>query len=338
MSLSLDELLETLRGAGETTRLRIVALLSEAELTVSEVTEILRQSQPVISRHLKVLHEAGVVDRYREGSSAFFRLASRTPSAALVQSIVRHLDPADSTVMHDRERLATVRAERVSEAQRYFSRYAAQWDDLRQMHVADDDVERAILDAVGSRSIPALLDIGTGTGRMLELLGPQSNHGIGVDLSREMLAIARTKLDAAGLHHCGVQLGDLHDLPFGPNAFDLVAVHQVLHLLDDGRHALHEARRVLKPGGRLMVVDFAPHDHESLRDQHAHRRLGFANDVMDAWLQEAGLDVISHHTVAAAPDARANIAVSIWLARDPRLSINRPHPPRRRLSKQGAPP
>jgi ubiquinone/menaquinone biosynthesis C-methylase UbiE/Fe2+ or Zn2+ uptake regulation protein len=337
MSLSLEGLLETLRGAGETTRLRIVALLSEAELTVSEVTEILRQSQPVISRHLKVLHEAGVVERYREGSWAFFRLASQTPSAALVQSIVRHLDPADTVVVHDRERLAKVRAERATEAQQYFSRYAAQWDDLRQMHVADDEVERAIHEAVGTRSIPAFLDIGTGTGRMLELLGPQSNHGIGVDLSREMLAIARTKLDAAGLHHCGVQLGDLHDLPFGPNSFDLVAVHQVLHLLDDAPQALQEARRVLKPGGRLLVVDFAPHDHESLREQHAHRRLGFADDIMTAWLQEGGLDVISHHTVAAAPNARANIAVSIWVARDPRLSVTRPHSPRRRLSKQGAP-
>lgn len=320
--LGFETLLDALRGVGETTRLRILALLSEAELTVTDLTDILRQSQPVVSRHLKVLNDAGVVERFREGSWAFFRLASGAPTAALVQSLVRHLDPADPVVTHDRERLMAVRTERANQAQEYFSNYAEEWDHLRSLHVPDDKVEQAIVDMVGSRAIPALLDIGTGTGRVLELLGPQANRGVGIDLSREMLAIARTKLAAAGLQQCGVQLGDLYDLPFAPNSFDVVVVHQILHLLDDASGAITEAARVLKPGGRLLVVDFAPHAIEVLRDQHAHRRLGFASDTVSAWMTAAGLEVPTERTIT--PDAGSDrIAVSLWLARDPRLAATR---------------
>jgi ubiquinone/menaquinone biosynthesis C-methylase UbiE/DNA-binding transcriptional ArsR family regulator len=321
--LRFEALLDALRGVGETTRLRILALLSEAELTVTDLTDILRQSQPVVSRHLKVLSDAGVVERFREGSWAFFRLAADAPAAALVQSLVRHLDPADPIVAHDRQRLASVRTERASQAQEYFSRYAEEWDHLRTLHVPDDQVERAIKDVIGTRSIPALLDVGTGTGHMLELLGPQANRGVGIDMSREMLAIARTKLASAGLQQCGVQLGDLYDMPFAPNSFDVVVVHQILHLLDDAPGAIAEASRVLRPGGRLIVIDFAPHTIEALRDQHAHRRLGFATDTVSSWMVSAGLDVVSERTVTPLPDSDGRIAVSIWLGRDPRLAATR---------------
>ncbi len=333
--LGFETLLDALRGVGETTRLRILALLSEAELTVTDLTDILRQSQPVVSRHLKVLSDAGVVERFREGSWAFFRLASNAQTAALVQSLVRHLDPADPVVSHDRERLMAVRTERASQAQVYFSHYAEEWDHLRSLHVPDDKVEEAIVEMVGSRAIPALLDIGTGTGRVLELLGPQAHRGVGIDLSREMLAIARTKLASAGLQQCGVQLGDLYDLPFASNSFDVVVVHQILHLLDDASGAITEAARVLKPGGRLLVVDFAPHAIEALRDQHAHRRLGFASDTVSAWMTAAGLEVTTERTIT--PDAGSErIAVSLWLARDPRLAATRTPLTTRKPQLQGA--
>lgn len=334
--LPFDVMLEALRSVGETTRLRILALLAEAELTVSDLTDILRISQPVISRHLKVLSDAGVIERFREGSWAFFRLATNAPTAGLVQSLVRHLDAADPVIVHDRARLEGVRIGRASQAQEYFSRYAAEWDQIRTLHVADERVERAIVEALGSRPISSLLDVGTGTGRILELLGQQTHRGVGVDLSRDMLAIARTKLAAALLPHCGVQLGDLYDLPFGPKTFDVVVVHQILHLLDDVPRAIAEAARVLSPGGRLLVVDFAPHDQEVLRDEHAHRRLGFATDTVSGWMVSAGLEVVLERTIAPDPTTDGRIAISLWLGRSAVSLLQRSPSLLKKSSLQGA--
>jgi ubiquinone/menaquinone biosynthesis C-methylase UbiE/DNA-binding transcriptional ArsR family regulator len=318
MSLGFDVLLEALRGAGEGTRLRILALLAESELTVTDLTEIVRQSQPVVSRHMKVLVDAGMVTRFREGSWAFFRLSYTSPTGATIRQMLSQLDPTDPTISRDRSRLAAVRAARSAAAQDYFNSHAAEWDRLRQLHVADDRVEAAIKSTLGPDPIAVLLDVGTGTGRMLELLGNQVQRGMGVDLSREMLAIARPNLERAGLRHCTVQQGDLLDLPFAHDSFDVVVVHQVLHLLDDAQLAVSEAARVLKPGGRLLIVDFAPHTQESMRDEHAHRRLGFATASISRWLRAADLRVEAEHTIAPEADAVGRIAVSLWLGRDTR--------------------
>jgi ubiquinone/menaquinone biosynthesis C-methylase UbiE len=323
-AISFDDLSTVLKAAGESTRLRILALLSEAELTVSDLTEILRQSQPRISRHLKLLAEAGLADRFREGSWAFYRMAEHGGGGQLARTLLAALDPGDPTVARDRERLSAVRTSRAAAAQAYFRTHAAEWDRIRRLHVADDAVEDAIRDALADRPFRSLLDLGTGTGRILELFGPSLERGLGIDLSLDMLLIARSRLERAGLRHCSVRQGDIYDLAMPREGFDVVIVHQVLHFLDDGARAIAEAARMLRPAGRLLVVDFAPHDLEFLREEHAHRRLGFAPETINQWLTAAGLDVGSHRTLAPDPSSEGKIAVSLWLGRDPRMALVQP--------------
>jgi ubiquinone/menaquinone biosynthesis C-methylase UbiE/DNA-binding transcriptional ArsR family regulator len=321
-ALSFPDLTATLKAAGETTRLRILALLAESELTVSDLTEILRQSQPRLSRHLRLLAEAGLVERFREGSWAFFRIGEHGSAADIARALVARLDADDSIIARDRERLAAVRAARAAAAQNYFRKHAAEWDRIRKLHVADAAVEAAIRTALADKPIRALLDLGTGTGRMLELFAPDIERGLGLDLSLDMLALARARLDRAGIKNCSVRHGDIYDLALPRDSFDVVIIHQVLHFLDDSSRAIHEAARVLRPSGRLLVVDFAPHDLEFLREEHAHRRLGFSADSVTQWLETAGLDMIRQQTLPPGPDGK--IAVSLWLARDPRIVLAKP--------------
>jgi ubiquinone/menaquinone biosynthesis C-methylase UbiE/DNA-binding transcriptional ArsR family regulator len=322
--LPFDTVYEALKATAEATRLRILALLAEAELTVSDLTAILRQSQPRISRHLRLLAEAGLVERFREGSWAFFRLGEREDAAKLARELIVHLDPEDVTLSRDRERLAAVRAQRAQAAQNYFRRHAVEWDRIRKLHVADEAVEAAIIGALADAPVRTLLDLGTGTGRMLELLAPQIERGLGLDLSLDMLSLARARLDRAGLRHCSVRQGDIYDLALPKDSFDAVVIHQVLHFLEDGARAIEEAARVLRPGGRLLVVDFAPHDLEFLRDEHAHRRLGFAPETVAQWMKGAGLTIMLQRSLPPEPASEGKIAVSLWLARDPRLALAAP--------------
>ena len=316
--LRFDALNAALKAAGEETRLRVLALLAEAELTVSDLTDILRQSQPRISRHLKLLAEAGLIERFREGTWAFFRLAEHGGGAELARALLERLDPADHTIARDRARLASVRQARAAAAQAYFRAHAAEWDRIRKLHVADDAVEDAIRAALAGKPFRSLLDLGTGTGRMLELYGPEIERGLGLDLSLDMLLLARDRLERAGLKHCSVRQGDIYDLPLGNDSFDVVILHQVLHFLDDGARAIKEAARVLRPGGRLLVVDFAPHEQEFLREQFAHRRLGFAAETVAQWMTASGLEPVLHKSLSPEPGSEGKIAVSLWLARDVR--------------------
>ncbi len=320
-SIGFDELSATLKATGEETRLRVLVLLAQADLTVSELTEILRQSQPRISRHLKLLVEAGLVERFREGSWAFFRRAESGAAAGVVRRLVAELDPEDPIAARDHERLAGVRAARVKAAQDYFRRHAADWDRIRRLHVADDAVEAEIRKLLLDRPFRSLLDLGTGTGRILELFSPEIERGLGIDLNHDMLAFARSRLDHAGIRNCSVRQGDIFDLSVPRDSFDVVIVHQVLHFLDDGGRAIREAARVLRPQGRLLVVDFALHEFDFLRGEYAHRRLGFAADTVAQWMEQAGLDGVVHESLAPEPGSDGKIAVSLWLAHDPRLAV-----------------
>jgi ubiquinone/menaquinone biosynthesis C-methylase UbiE len=317
--IRLDPALAALNAAAEETRLRLLALLAQSELTVSEVVAILGQSQPRVSRHLKLLVEAGLVERRREGAWAFFRLSQAGAAGALAREIAAWLDQADPTLADDRARLAEVRQARAENAARYFAAHAAEWDDIRSLHVPEALVEAAMRDAVGGEPVRCLLDIGAGAGRMIELFAPLAERAVGVDLSPAMLAVARGRLEETGLRNVQLRQGDIYALPIERNSVDLAVIHQVLHYLDDPARALREAARVLAPGGRLLVVDFAPQHEEALRDKHAHRRLGFSESEIAGLLAQAGLEATLHQELA--PDARegGKLTVSLWLARDPRI-------------------
>jgi demethylmenaquinone methyltransferase/2-methoxy-6-polyprenyl-1,4-benzoquinol methylase/ArsR family transcriptional regulator len=321
-SIGIEPTLAALNAAGEETRLRLVALLSESELTVSEVVAILGQSQPRVSRHLKLLVEAGVVERRREGAWAFFRLAPSGAASFLARGVIDWLDPKDPVLSGDRARLSEVRHARAENAARYFAAHADEWNDIRSRHVPEAQVEAAIRDAIGDAPIRQLLDLGAGAGRMLELFAPKAQRAIGVDLSSAMLAVARGRLEESGVRNVQLRQGDIYALPVERNSCDVAIMHQVLHYLDDPARALREAARALAPGGRLIVVDFAPHQEEALREKHAHRRLGFSAKEISDLLAQAGLETILHQDLAPPSNDAAKLTVSLWLARDPRVNAD----------------
>ncbi len=315
--LAFPALLAGLEAAGEETRLRVLYLLEAAELTVSELVAILGQSQPRVSRHLKLLVEAGLATRQREGAWAFFRLAE--PGGALARDCLRRLDPSDPTVSSDRARLEVARATRRKQAAAYFADRAADWDQIRALHAPEERVEAALIAMIGAKPYRNLLDLGTGTGRMLELLGPSAARAVGVDQSAAMLALARSRIDEAGLRQVSLRQGDIYAPPVERGAYDLVVIHQVLHFLDDPARALGEAARALAPGGRLVVVDFDAHNQEFLRDEFAHRRLGFAVGEVEGYFAEAGLANIRFDRVPPARGEAGKLTVALWMAEDPRV-------------------
>ncbi len=306
----MDTILAGLRAVAEPTRLRLVLLCAEAELTVSDLVGILGQSQPRVSRHLKLLCDAGLLDRFREGAFAFYRLARRGDGADLARALLRLLPQGDPVAALDHDRLEALKRERASAAAAFFRANAPQWDKIRSLYVAEREVEAALVGLLPTEGVDDLLDVGTGTGRMLELFGPRVEHAVGVDLSREMLAVARVNLECAGLRNCSLRQGDMYQLPLAGESFDAAVFHQVLHYAEDPQRALREAARVLKPGGRLAIVDFAPHEVEALRAEQAHRRLGFADEEMLQWCEEAGFDP---GTIAHLPGEP--LTVTLWSVR-----------------------
>jgi ArsR family transcriptional regulator len=316
--VGLDAMVDILKAAAESSRLRILLLLSRGDLTVSDLTEVLGQSQPRVSRHLKLLLDARLISRYQEGSWAYFRLADEGVAQETVQGIVARLDPLDAPVERDLERLAAVKEKRQEKALGYFSANAASWDEIRSLHVPDAAVEAAMKRVIGERPFQAMLDLGTGTGRLLEIFAPLYRRGVGIDQSREMLAVARANLDRAGITNAQVRQGDIYAPPVERDGFDLVTIHQVLHFLEEPGRAIQEAARLLRPSGRLMIVDFAPHQIEFLREEHAHVRLGFSDRQIGDWLADADLEF--KETIDFQPSGeRPHLTVKLWLAQDRRL-------------------
>lgn len=312
--MSLDSTLNVFRASGEETRLRIMALLLRGELTVTELTQILGQSQPRVSRHLKILSDAGLVRRYREGSWVFYRAAATGRAAEAVTEVVRTLDAAaDRILARDAEKFALSREARARAAAAYFEANAADWETVRRLHLPERDIERRMRAALGESKVDLFVDLGTGTGRMLTLFADLYKSGLGFDSSREMLAVARATLEKSGVDHAEVRLGDLFATPLESGVADIVCVHQVLHFLADPGAAVAEAARLLKPGGRLLISDFAPHDMEFLREQHAHRRLGFSDDEVASWRDACGMSAIKTDTLAPAAGAEGQLTVKIWL-------------------------
>ena len=316
---SAQSLVTALKAAAEPTRLRILALLRSGPLTVKDLTRILGQSQPRLSRHLKLLNEAGLIDRAPEGSWVYFHLADRAARDGVAARLLGCLDPVDAVLTRDRQRFDGVKRDREATAQAYFANHAADWDKIRSLHVDERDVEAAIVAAVSNRKVELLVDLGTGTGRVLELLSAAYERGIGFDLSPAMLSYARSKLDRAGVPQAQVRQGDILDVPLVDGTAGIVVMHQILHFLPDPQRALQEAVRILAPGGILLVIDFAPHGLEFVRDAYAHERLGFADVQMRQWLEDCGLGrVSSTHLAPRAGDhpdtTPEKLTVSLWHA------------------------
>lgn len=324
-SLSTDAVLAALKAAAEPTRLRILLLLARGELNVKDLTLILGQSQPRISRHLKLLVDAGLIQRFPEGSWVYFYIADDAEgSGRLARFILDNIDRSDAQLMRDQERAETVKREREQVAQDYFKAHAADWDAIRSLYVADRDVEAAMSEALDAGPFNLLIDIGTGTGRMLELFAGRFKKGLGLDLNHSMLAYARGNLEKADLAHCQVRHGDLYNLPVADGLADAVIMHQVLHFLSDPALAIREAARVMVPGGELLIVDFAPHDIEAMRSDFAHERLGFSETQIGQWLMDAGLGIVrTEHLVpemeagCTTGEGTGKLTVSLWLAARP---------------------
>jgi ubiquinone/menaquinone biosynthesis C-methylase UbiE/DNA-binding transcriptional ArsR family regulator len=310
MTLTAARTVEVLRAAGESTRLRILVLLNADELSVLELCRILDQSQPRVSRHLKLLADAKLVERFPDGAWVFYRPAAPGPERALANQALEALNKADPALGRDLERLATVRGERGAAASAYFARNAERWDQIRSLYVSDADVEGAILKAAGPGPYRSLVDLGAGTGRMLLLLGDRAKKAVGLDLSQQMLNIARAEAAKAGLAHAELRHGDIADTRLPSGCADLVTIHQVLHYLTDPAAAVAEAARLTAPGGRLVIADFAPHSLEFLREAHQHRRLGFSDEEIGRWLVAAGLEPQTPATLK--PSTAEGLTVKIW--------------------------
>lgn len=303
--------LDIFRALADATRLRILALLRTMELSVGELAQVLGQSQPRVSRHVKILCDAGIAERRKEGSWVFVALGS----GATVGPVIGALDQwaaiePDHWAVADAARLAAVRADRAASAAGWFEANAGQWDAIRSLHIAESEVEAAISAVLGDAAIGQLIDIGTGTGRMLELFAGRADHALGIDRSSEMLRLARAKLSERGLGNAELRQADLYALPLGDGAADVAIIHHVLHFAQQPGAAIAEAARVLSPGGRLLIADFAAHDREELRTKDGHTRLGFADDQMATWFATAGLAVARIETLGG-----GELTVKLWLAR-----------------------
>ena len=276
----MEELLRQLRAAAEPTRLRIIALCGHAELSVGDFVAILGQSQPRVSRHLKLLVDAGLLIRNKEGSRAYYRLLESDKNAQLSQVLNDLMDESDPMLVLDLSRLGIIRSERARFVDNYFDEFAGEQSRLSQISADEELISQLLLQYVQQENIGELLDVGTGNGRMLLLLGSKIEKAIGIDNSREMLAIARTNLEQADLKNCQVRIGDMYRLPFAENRFGLITINSLLRYAEKPKDVLTEATRVLKPGGILFIVDFSDHGLTELRDEYGHRWLGFSKDEM----------------------------------------------------------
>ncbi len=285
----MEQLLTALKAAGEATRLRLLVLCAHSDLTVSELTQILGQSQPRVSRHLRLLCEADLLDRRREGSWAYFRMARQGPGAELARTLVDAMPGDDPALSLDLERLEAIVRERARRAAGYFQRNAAKWNEIRSLYADESEVEAVLLARISEGPARDVIDIGTGTGRVIEVLAPRVEHAVGVDLSPDMLMIARANLERARLRNCLVRQGDMYQLPVPSASFDAAVIHQVLHFAETPGAVIGEAARVLRPGGKLIVADFGSHDLEYLREEHLHRWLGFRDLDLRTWCEAAGL-------------------------------------------------
>jgi len=321
----MDQLLQGLRAAGEATRLRILGLCAHAELSVTELVEILDQSQPRISRHLRLLVEAGLLRRHQEGNWAYYRLGEASASGELARLLVDLMPADDPFHAQDLARLVHVKEAWAVKAAAYFKKHAPEWSRVSAEFYDDRRVDAALVELCGTAPLGDLLDIGTGTGHTLQVLGGKAASGVGIDRSIDMLKVARANVWRAGLRNCQVRLADMLRLPYAADSFDTVTLRMVLHFAENPEATIAEAARVLRPGGRLVVVDLAPHDRPELRRDHAHRWMGFADHDLRAFFERGGLVAEAPQRLDGGP-----LVVCLWLGKRPANDVRKP------LSSQAA--
>lgn len=283
-----------------------------------ELSSVLEQSQPRVSRHLKLMADAGLIERFPDGARVYYRLSHDALLRSLIDTVLDLLDDAAGEADH--RRLELVRKDREQAATTYFEQVAPQWDSLRSLYVSESAVEAALERAAGPGPFERVVDLGTGSGRMLTLFGKKAKMAVGLDLSQNMLNIARANVSKAGLDKVELRHGDIFATRLPAQSADLVVVHQVLHYLADPASAVAEAARLVSPGGRLLIVDFAPHDFEHMREAHQHRRLGFADAEIAGWLADAGLT--SSAPIALPPD-KEGLTVTVWTGERPAVAERR---------------
>ena len=317
----MDHILNIFRALADPTRLRIMLLLQKMELAVGELAQILDQSQPRISRHIRILDEAGLAERRKEGSWVFLKPGPAS-ELEILGRIFRSSKVAKSDqAMQDQAQLSLVRKARAEMAERYFAAHAQEWDAIRSLHLPEAEVERAMLALLRDAPLGKMLDIGTGTGRMVELFGAAAQSIIAIDNSPEMLRLARAKLldseTASGLNlvqKTELKQGDFNNLPVANGTVDSVILHQVLHYAQHPEAVLVEVSRVLKPAGVVLIADFAAHDREDLRTEQAHARLGCSDESMKHWLTASKLGLVQTRTLDG-----GELTVKIWVARKPTI-------------------
>jgi ArsR family transcriptional regulator len=282
--------LEAFKAVADPSRLRLLALCARGELTVTELTGVVGQSQPRVSRHLKVLCAAGLLDRFREQNWVYYRVPLGGPGAELARGLLRLLPETDAVLRLDRERLERMLTRRAEEVR---------GQALGESVPTPAGVDARIADLMGREALGDLLDIGTGTGRMLRLLGVAATTAVGVDISREMLVLARSNLHAAGLDHLSVRQGNMYQLRFADASFDTVTIDQVLYQADQPVEVLREAARVLRPGGRLLLVEFLT--GEVPADGATSTESLLTSARLARWCADAGLRPEASESLSARP-------------------------------------
>ncbi len=309
----MTKLLAALRAVAEITRLRILSILSNSELTVSELMQILEQSQPRVSRHLKLLCDSGLLQRHREGAWVFHRIVDSGEMANVAKGILQMIDINHPEFLHDQHRLQQIKQTNARRAAEYFGGNAAEWNRIRKLAVPDTCIENKLIDCLHIDNPSLFLDLGTGSGRILEIFAPYINKGIGIDLSREMLLVARSNLDAVGATNCSVCQNDINKLDFDNGSVDVITIHQVLHYLEQPERVIQESARVLKFGGQLIIVDFLPHDFEFLREKHAHRRLGISERSLVQWANANQLSLASCEKLVSDEESnQTQLTIGLW--------------------------
>ncbi len=311
----MDRIATALKVLGHSERLRILALLSRGELTVSELVQILKLSQPRITQYINALEGAGIIERLKEGSWVFSRIKrSNQEITALVATTLAILPEHDAILAADAKRLEQVRVERAKAAEAFFANVANDRGQLGDEYLPQSDIEKRMRAMIGDKTYDYMVDLGTGTGRVLEVFSDCIKRGSGIDNNTDMLKVARSNLARNQHSHISVRQGDLHATPLEVSVADLVTLHQVLHYLEDPEEAITEAARIMMPGGLLLVVDFEPHLFDEFRERYAHRRLGFSDIDITQWFAQAGIETVKSEHVET-PEGKPN--VKIWLGQKP---------------------